>query len=174
MALKVAIVGLWSETHDMAPWTDPEWEKWGVAWDTDAFKLDRAFDPHHPKDWGKDWKKQAERMQAMPRIYLQCPDSLVPHAQVYPLEAVIETCGDYFASSVGYMLALAIHEGAQEIALYGVTMEAREEHGYQRPNAEYLIGLARGKGIKVHIPEQSSLCKYGGQLGYVGRYGWIG
>jgi hypothetical protein len=55
--------------------------------------------------------------------------------------------------------------------VYGVTMKAGDEYGYQRPNAEFLIGLARGKGIKVHLPENCSLCKYQGDLGYPGRYG---
>jgi hypothetical protein len=81
--------------------------------------------------------------------------------------------GDYFNSSVGFMLALAIHEGAEEIAIYGVDMRADEEYGYQRPNCEYLIGLARGKGIKVHIPDVCPLCKYQNDPGfaYFGRYG---
>jgi hypothetical protein len=173
VALKVAIVGLWAGTHDLAPWADPEWQKWGVAWDVDAFKLDRAFDIHHPKQYGGDWKRVSERMKDLPCVYLQVADRRIPHATVYPLQDVMSTCGDYFSSSVAYMLALAIHEGAQEIALYGVTMEADDEYGFQRPNCEYLIGLARGRGIKVHIPEQSSLCKFE-RPGHVGRYGWIG
>jgi len=32
--------------------------------------------------------------------------------------------------------------------VYGVDMKADDEYGYQKPNMEYLIGLARGKGIQ--------------------------
>jgi hypothetical protein len=52
-----------------------------------------------------------------------------------------------------------------------VDMRADEEYSYQRANCEYLIGLARGKGIKVHIPEVSPLLKFSGFDGYKGRYG---
>jgi hypothetical protein len=48
---------------------------------------------------------------------------------------------------------------------------------------EYLIGLARGRGIEVTIPDESPLCKFNGKgikFGkdhlpeYVDRYGWLG
>lgn len=170
--MKVAIVGLWAETHDLAPWNDPEWEKWGLTWDPSVFRMDRAFEMHMTREW-KDYAPAdyVGRLQAMPKLYLYEPHPELPHATVFPFAQVAQTTGDYFGSSIGYMLALAIHEGAEEIALYGVAMEGHDEYGYQRPNAEYLIGFARGKGIKVHIPEQSSLCKFGGQYGYTGRYG---
>jgi hypothetical protein len=170
--MKVAIVGLWAETRPLVPWDDHEWQKWGLTWDSELFRLDRAFEMHLPCEW-KDYapKDYIERLNMLPRLYLQDAHPEIPSAEVYPLEAVAQTTGDYFSSSVGYLMALAIHEGAEEIALYGVAMEGHDEYGYQRPNMEYLIGLARGKGIKVHIPEQSSLCKYGGQYGYTGRYG---
>lgn len=61
-------------------------------------------------------------------------------------------------------------------------MAADDEYGYQRPNCEYLIGLARGRGIKVVIPDESPLCKFqdtGIKFGkatatYIERYGWLG
>jgi hypothetical protein len=172
MALKVAIVGLWSETRGLVPWDDQEWEKWGVAWDVDAFKMDRVFEPHAACEWPEYAKSDyIERLSMMPRLYLQEKHPQLPNSEAYPFDAVSQTAGDWLESSVAYMLALAIHEGAQEIGLYGVSMAADEEYGYQRPNAAYLVGLARGRGIKVHIPGQSSLCKYSGKFGYLGRYG---
>ena len=152
----------------MAHWGDPDWEKWGVAWDSEAFNLDRVFEPHSSCEWkqyrGDDY---ISRLREMPRLYLQEAHPELPNATVYPFDEV----EGWLESSVAYMLALAIHEKAQEIGIYGVSMEAQEEYGYQRPNAAYLVGLARGKGIKVHIPDQSSLLKYSGQFGYTGRYG---
>lgn len=170
--MKVAIVGLWAETHDLAPWSDPSWEKWGMTWDSAVFRMDRAFEMHMQREWKvyapKDY---VERLQCVPRLYLYEPHPELAHATVYPFDDVERSVGGYFSSSIGYMLALAIHEGAEEIGLWGVAMEGHDEYGYQRPNAEYLVGFARGRGIKVHIPPQSSLCKFGGQYGYAGRYG---
>jgi hypothetical protein len=167
--MKVAIVGL-SPSHEFAPWGDPAWEKWGLGWDTDWPRLDRVFEMHsHFADDGTDY---VERLKCCPRLYMQA--KYLPNATEYPLEAVGKTCGAYWESSIAYAMALAIHEGAEEIALFGIDMKSGEEHGYQKPNMEYLIGLAKGKGIKVHIPETSPLLKFSGEFGYAGRYGWRG
>lgn len=172
MGLKVAIVGLWSETHDLAPWDDPSWEKWGLGWDADVFQLDRVLEIHQEHDW-EGWvpPDYVQRLNMVPRLYLQEPHPGLPNAEIFPIAEVAKTTGDYFSSSIAYLLALAIHEGAEEIGIYGVAMESGEEHGYQRPNVEYLVGFARGKGIKVHIPEQSPICKFGRQFGYTKGYG---
>lgn len=100
----------------------------------------------------------------------------------YPFDEVAKTTGYYWNSSIAYAMALAIHEGAEEIGVYGVDMKGDDEYGYQKPNMEYLVGLARGMGIKVHIPEQSPLCKFNGDgikfydfsPIYKDRYGWLG
>ena len=71
---------------------------------------------------------------------------------------------------------------ADEIGLWGVDMKAEDEYAYQRPNIEYWLGIAEGKGIKVHIPEASPILKFQGkgiyfgnsQYEYKDRYGWLG
>jgi hypothetical protein len=65
---------------------------------------------------------------------------------------------DYYTSTISFMLALAIMKGAGEIHLYGIDLLQDEEYAYQRAGAEYLIGFARGMGIKVYVPRQSALC----------------
>ncbi len=62
------------------------------------------------------------------------------------------------------MLALAIYEAVtlkniKRIAIYGVDMGVSTEYNYQKPNMEYLIGFARGKGISVYVPPQCELLK---------------
>ena len=178
MALKVAIVGLSPSTHDLAPWTDPAWEKWGLPWDGYWAMLDRTFEIHDESLFDTDYyaKGYPASLENCPRLYIQKPLAWLPEATVYPLEQVIADIGiDYFQSSVAYMLALAIHEKASEIALWGVDMGDDTEYNHQRANAEYLIGLARGRGIKVHIPAVSPVCKYVNELfveDYPARYGW--
>lgn len=172
MVLKVAICGLWAETRPMVPWSDPTWEKWGLTWDPEVFQMDRAFEMHDEALW-KDYAKAdyVDRLALMPHLYLTAAHPELPDATVYPFDEVAKTTGAYWSSSMAFLMALAIHEGAKEIGLYGMAMEAHDEYGYQRPNMEYLIGLARGKGITVHIPEQSPLCKYRSQFGYRRWYG---
>lgn len=60
-------------------------------------------------------------------------------------------------SSIAYMQALAIAEGFEEIAIVGVDMAADSEYAAQKPCCEYLIGLAKGRGIKNWLPETCGL-----------------
>ena len=55
-------------------------------------------------------------------------------------------------------------EGATEIAIYGVDMavgghDPNAEYSHQRPSCEYMIGVARGIGIKTYVPAKSDLLK---------------
>ena len=179
MVLRVAVIGLSPRTHDLAPWDNPEWEKWGLPWDEGYWpRMDRHFEMHDkrllmgPHSSRKDG--YLARLNSLPNLYMQ---------DNYPFDAVAESIGAYyFNSSIAYAMALAIHEGAEEIGVWGVDLVSDEEYAYQRPNVEYLIGLARGKGIKVHIPDESALCKFNGAgirfynhlPAYVDRYGWLG
>jgi hypothetical protein len=183
MGLKVALVGLAQSTHDRAPWDDPTWQKWGLAWDKAGWsRMDQLFEMHEMRIIKGTFPGNAylDHLLDCGPVYMQQVYDEVPDAQTYPLAEVTQTIGvPYFMSSVAYMLALAIHQGAEEIALWGVDMAANDEYACQKANAEYLIGLARGKGIVVHIPDESPLCKFhpepfdmGGKsfLNY-GRYG---
>jgi hypothetical protein len=143
------------------------WEKWGLAWDADALRYERAFEMHD--DYSDLSASYEERLKQLPVLYMQ--DNRLAHATLYPFDEVAKTCGAYWESSIAYITALAIHEGAEAIGLYGVDMDAASEYGYQKPNMEYLIGLAKGKGIEVFIPDSSPLLKFSGKFGYAGRYG---
>lgn len=185
--MKVAIIGLAPNTHDLAPWDDPIWEKWGLPWDDKGWPLmSRHFEMHDIRLLKSAHSKRKEgywlRLSELDRLYLQQPEESLPNAIVYPFDQVAQTTGHYWNSSIAYALAMAIHEGAVEIGIYGVDMDATDEYAYQRPNMEYLIGLARGKGIKVTIPDASPLCKfnssgikfYDHEPQYINRYGWLG
>ena len=167
MGLKVAIVGLWTETHGLAHWDDPSWEKWGLAWDTEAFSMDRVFEMHLPREWKDNGiSDYVERLSMMPRLYLQEPHPELPEAQVYPLAEVAKTTGDYFSSSIAYLMALAIHEGAEEIGLFGVAMEGHDdrregEAGEQGERREALERIQAASGdLEQRIAElEAALAK---------------
>ena len=129
--------------------------------------MDRHFEMHDWKLLNSEHSRRKpdyfDRLRELDCIYMQEPYESVPNAKAYPFDEVAKSIGAYyFNSSIAYPFALAIHEGAEEIGLWGVDMDAGEEYAYQRPNMEYLIGIARGKGIKVHIPDESPLCKFRG------------
>ena len=72
----------------------------------------------------------------------------------YPLKAVIDLVGDYFDCSISYMIGLAILRG-RDFRLLGVDLW--DEYQFERPNVEYLIGFARGRGLRVETAEGSAL-----------------
>jgi len=178
---KVAFVGSAGSSKDLAPWTDRSIEIWGLAW-RKLRRCDRYFDIHpvvpHRKNLPPDyagWMRDVDKP-----IYLQKAHPDVPKSRPYPLAAVVKTLssvdenanGAYFVSSISYMLGLAIHEKYDEIQLFGIDLLCNDEYVHQRPNAEYLIGLARGLGIKVLIPPSSAICKYSHLYGYENHPGF--
>lgn len=186
--MKVAIVGLAPSTHDLAPWSDSTWEKWGLPWDDKSWALmDRHFEMHDMRLLTSEHSKRKsgyfDRLSECPKLYMQQAYFDAPTSKRYPFEAVADSIGQaYCNSSIAYAMALAIHERAREIAIYGVDMDGSDEYAYQRPNMEYLIGFARAQGIRVHIPKESALCRfepngikfYDHTPTYTNRYGWLG
>lgn len=181
---KIAIVGLAPSSHDEAPLTDSSWEKFGLPWDTAWVHMDRFFEMH-------DLRLIESDHCALPKGYIDKIKEIAKYAPLYMQEEYFEGaekfpfyCTDrqYYNSSIAYAMALAISEKPDVIGLWGVDMaDHNEEFFYQRPNMEYLIGLAEGRGIDVYIPEQSPLCKfspkginyYNHYPEYKGRYGKI-
>ncbi len=166
--LKAAIVGTAPSSRDLAPFTDESWEIWGVSNIYGIIpKWDRWFELHDLESRKNtdefpghyDWLKK----QTKP-VYMQEAHEEIPGSVEYPKQAILDEFGGYFTNSVSYMLALAIHEGATEIGIYGVDMAVHDvgghsEYAHQRPSCEYFIGLAVGRGIKVDIPQESDLLK---------------
>lgn len=159
--LKIAIVGTGRRTKDEAPYDDLSWQIWSPAlYYNDLPRLDVGFEIHRQEiieqtEGYSQWLKN-------PPIPVFMRDQVTyPKSKPYPFGKAVKLIGGkYFASSFGFIIAKAILDGATEIGLYGIDLTQDEEYSYQRPNAEYLIGIARGMGIKVHIPEKSALCKF--------------
>jgi hypothetical protein len=176
VGLKVAVAGLAQSSRHLIPWG--KCEVWGLAWDSERYRLDRAFEMHDMKTMQgsvapiyRDLAGYLDKIRHCQRLYMAEAYPEVPGCERYPFEQVADKCGAYWESSIAYMASLAITEGAEEISIYGVNMRADEEYAYQRPNLEYLIGLAKGRGIKVNVPDCSPLLKFSGFAGYDGRYG---
>jgi hypothetical protein len=86
---------------------------------------------------------------------------VVPTSIEYPLSDVLFSVlkgRNYLQGSFSFMLAYAIFtEKYDHIEIYGCELNAREEWAYQKPNVEYIIGIAEGMGIRVDIMTESSL-----------------
>jgi len=177
---KVCILGTASSSVNEAPLDDDSFEFWALAWRKDLQKYTRLFDLHPFTDERFARKKippdYINHLSSLNcPIYLQKTHPEIPSSIPYPLNQVIETFGPkldlyssgiYFASSVAYMICLALLEKFEEIHFYGVDLIDGGEYAYQRPNTEYYIGLARGLGVKIFIPEKSALCKFSHVYGY--------
>lgn len=177
---KIAIVGTNRGSVDLVNGLGPDYEVWGVAgaWKhTD--RITRQFEVHDMvkvkaryKDDFPDYIKMLNGLGK--EAFIRHPDSRVPRARMFPLDDFLSVWATlaperYFSSTIAYALGWAIIEGREyrpddyppvdEIKLFGVHMSALDEYDHQKPNAEYLIGYARGRGIKVDVGDDSPLLK---------------
>lgn len=120
-------------------------------------RSDRWFELHnlsrHPlEDSYLAWLSKTEQI-----VYMQeggHPDIL--RSVRYPRRQMLSQFGPYFGCTLCYMLALAISEGFTEISMFGTEMFDRR-YDQMRKYVEYFIGIARGRGIRVALPPESSL-----------------
>ena len=173
---------IWSLNH--AYTHVPRWDRWYEIHDKAHFQRDLLRDGM-PQDGKRhvDWLKQ-EPAGGRP-IYCQEHYDDIPASVRFPRQEInawfrkngglmLEEAGlpdgyfaeDYYTSTPAQMMALAIYEGFEEIHLYGIDMLQAEEYFYQRSGVEYYVGFARGRGIKVYIPQTSALCKANYVYGY--------
>ena len=178
--LKIALIGTAPSSRMMAPFNDPSWTIWACSPGNQGVlpKVDAWFEIHGTnllwpvnKHYGEPyiaWLKQ----QTFP-IYMQ-DQVLVPNATVLPKEGLIKDFGPYFfTSSFSWMMALAITQGAKEIALYGIDMASKDEYILQRPGAYYFFMEGARRGVKMWAPYESDIMQPPGLYGYtdVGQFG---
>lgn len=171
--LKVAIVGKAPSSLAFAPYKDESWEIWWLGTGAHLIpRWTRCFELHELGEGRKRWP--AEYWQWLTTdhgrpLYIQQGQAEIPHARVYPQQPIVAEFGRYFTSSIAWMIALAIQEGAAEIGLWGVDMATDTEYAYQRANCEYLLGVAVGRGISVSVAAESPLCKCVGMYAFDGK-----
>ncbi len=170
---QVAIVGT-AMSFKEAPYSDPSWEIWGL---NDHWNLvPRATRWFESQDEEHCSKAACGHNKAMMRMdwFKKCPIPLymnlhydsAPMSIRYPLKQIKEWMSDmdrqgdnYFTNTVTYMIALALYEGFDRVHLYGVDMAVGSEFEGQRPSCEFWLGIAKGLGIELYIPDQSDLLK---------------
>lgn len=162
---RVAILGK-AGTSAFAPWHDETWEIWGMPW-ISCPRVTRLFDMHSQArcDESHLFPEAAvfieKTIATIPEVPVYCDPTRMhayPNPVLYPLEEVRHFLPiPYLENSIAYMLALALMEGVDEIGLFGIHLMGSGEYGFERPSVTYLVGLAQGKGIPVHIPPGSPL-----------------
>ncbi len=173
MSKRVAIIGF-GESRKQCPFEDGV-DIWGL---NDGYedlpRYDRWFDIHDfdssDPNSIKTFQSKVTKVQKLEAyknmecpIYCQQAWAEIPNSVEYPLKEIQDKwCGGkkgYFTNQVSYMIALALHEDYDEIALYGVDMVIDTEYAIQRPSVEYWLGIAAGMGKRVLIPTRSTLLK---------------
>lgn len=169
---RVAIVGKAPSTRSLLPVDDEGLEIWSLS---DNFvnlpRWSRWFELHDLNRYRENkhyWNFLTADHGGKPIYISDPPTDEMPSAVRLPFDELLTrfgrlTGGRYYTNSIAYMTALAIHEGFEEIHLYGVEMEQdstfNREYSHQRPSCEYWLGLAEGMGIKVVVPAESILLK---------------
>lgn len=190
----ISIVGLSPSTRHLIDWSG---EVWGLPWDYEySSRCDRLFEMHdrsllETEGSGRDAEYWERLRAAQVPVYMHRHWPDIPKSIPYPLEELKQTVfkgfprrdqDDWYNSSPAYMIALAIHEGAEKIGLYGIDVLDDSEYNLESNCLDYLIGYAAAKGVEVIIPEgPTALCKFRGEgikLGqlqptYHKRYGYI-
>lgn len=179
--MKLVLLGT-ADSMTQAPFGDPTWEIWACqpAISYPACKrVDRIFELHDESYW-RDPQIIVRMNAANVPIVMQHAVAELPKSEVLPLSDMAErfkgfTGARYFTSTIAYMIAYALYLnlrspkpglGYEEIALYGVHMAADEEYGNQRQAMEYWVGVANGLGVKVTVPDRSSICSARFLYGY--------
>lgn len=159
--MAIAIVGLSPSSED-APWGNPDWEIWGLPWSGRWAECDRLFEMHDLKliraipCRPNSYEERLQNVDVplyMQEAYTEFPCTRFPFEEVGRISNI-------WNSSADYMLSLAIYEGHPRIGIWGIDMKADEEYFHQRPNFEYLLGLARGRGIRVTLPDNCPINKF--------------
>lgn len=162
----VVIVGLSPTSRDLVA-DEPEGiEIWGLNHAHAVFgpqvlsKFTRWFQIHPFQEMAARQLEQHQHVewlaQAKIPVYLDEVRPEVPMSRAYPRTEVLKFLKmedlDYLTSTVAYMLALALMEGFTTIRLLGIDLSTKEEYVRERPNFEFLLGIAHHMDVSIELP----------------------
>lgn len=103
-------------------------------------------------------------------VFMQAHHQEIPSSVPFPKEFVERDLPDglglYKTSCPAWELGLALALGFEEIHLYGIDMAQETEYAEQRNCVEFLLGIAVGRGVKIHIPTNSDILHCFGQYAF--------
>lgn len=182
---KIAIFGTTPSRMEGPIQDNTGWERWTIGpGGKDTHSWERLFEVHHR--WPEDFKgyladlsilkppKYVYSLSPMPGLMakwkLEHGKSDEDYAKeipgdwsgnvVIPRAHLEERYGrTWFSSSISWLMALAIEEGATDIGLWGIDLESGEEYTAQFIGGRHFIDLARLVGINVHLPQGCGLMR---------------
>lgn len=170
--LKIALVGTAPSSRMLAPFHDASWTIWACSPGNMNVlpRVDAWFELHGNLHWPENQSYGMPYVEWLKRltipVYMQ-DTKYLPNATVFPMEQMVNEFGpDFFTSSFAWMMALAISQGANEIALYGIDMASRDEYILQRPGFYFFKRMAEMRGIKVSAPTESDIMQHPPLYGY--------
>lgn len=94
-------------------------------------------------------------------IYTSRPHEDYPGLVAFPLADVIRACCGvaYFNNTGAYAVAFAIYLGVRKISLFGFDYTYPNAHDAEKGRAcvEFLLGIARARGIAIGLPDRTTL-----------------
>lgn len=169
---RVGIIGTYNPTLWCAPWSDPSWEFWGntsAVNKVPAGRLDMLIDTHPKfcftearKNGFKDYFEFLKRSRTPILMQNQYED--IPASVRYPIEQIrTEFPHLEFKSMTAELVAYAILIGVTDLGFWGVEYghDTEKYDGqdrfYQRDNCRMWIGIAYGRGLRIHTPPECTL-----------------
>jgi hypothetical protein len=170
--LKIALIGTAPSSRMLAPYNDPTWKIWACSPGNmgQLPRVDAWFEIHGSLLWpeNKHYGEPYLNWLAQQRfpVYMQ-DNRYLANATPLPKDELVKEFGPYyFTSSFSWMMAMAMHEGAKEIMLFGIDMASRDEYILQRPGAYHFFQEAQRRGIKISAPYESDIMQPPGLYGY--------
>jgi len=175
--MRVAIVGLGPSATDffrlaegLGNWQTKYDEVWTINGFANVLQCTRGFamdDVRVQERRAAGGNKKIARMleafkKAQVPIYTSRTHPDYPALIEFPLEAVLNSgpgVRDYFNSTIAYAIALAVHERAESIDIFGADYTFPDRHIAEKGRGccEYWLGVASARGIKIGIPPTSSM-----------------
>ena len=162
---------------------DSGWTRWTIGpGGKDHHNWDRLYEVHHV--WPEDFKgylgdlsresrevwtldPAPQLISAWRRTHKKSDEEFAKDIpgdwssnRVIPVRQLEERFGrTWFSSSISWLFGHAIMEGATDIGLWGIDLEAGEEYLAQFYGCRFFIDLARNFGINVHLPTGCGLLR---------------
>lgn len=162
----------------LAPVGSDDWETWACSPGTYHIPgIDKFFELHRWQP-GVPWFSEGyvNYLKNFPgQVIMTEPVDDIPGCTILDHKMLIEEFGPYFfTSSIAWMLAIAIMNKPDKIALYGVDMAAQTEYKDQRLGCQYFCAIAKARGIEVGVPPESDLLRPAPLYGVCEQsHGWI-
>ena len=165
-ARKIGLLGTYRATLWTAPWPDPSWEFWANMSAVNFLpgnRVDLLWEMHprfvfteRQKNGHQDAWAHLQRCRTP--VMMQAQHADVAASLRYPIEQIrTEFPGLHFGSQTAYQIALALTYGVTDLGLWGIEYGHSTEYARQRGNCQQWLGIAIGRGVRVHTPPGCTL-----------------